>query len=305
MLLLCLTSGGITSDPQRFRFVILGDRTGEARPGVYEEVFREAAAEHPAFVVTVGDTIEGLHDATARTEWREIEKLFKRHQPLPIYLTPGNHDIWSAESERLFRQYAAHPPHYSFDYGPAHFTILDNSRSEELSSEELAFLENDLRAHRTQPVKFIFSHRPSWLLGVALKNSNFGLHQLARQYGVKYVIAGHVHQMLHAELDGVTYISMASSGGHLRASEKYRDGWFFGHALVEVAGTRINFQIEELKPPHGHGQVTSPKDWGMLGMQSTVAQLAATDAPAPKTSVAEQTEGFSDRLPRPAVQRLP
>jgi hypothetical protein len=40
-----------------FRFVILGDRTGETQPSVYERVWQEAAAEDPAFVVSVGDSI--------------------------------------------------------------------------------------------------------------------------------------------------------------------------------------------------------------------------------------------------------
>ena len=79
-------------------------------------------------------------------------------------------------------------------------------------------------------------HRPSWIVNVALRNPNFPLHQLARRYGVQYVVAGHIHQMLHLELEGVTYVSMVSSGGHLRASGRYQDGWFFGHALVEVTG---------------------------------------------------------------------
>ena len=30
------------------------------------------------------------------------------------------------------------------------------------------------------------------------------LHRLAKQYGVRYVIAGHLHQLLRFELDGVT-----------------------------------------------------------------------------------------------------
>src|SRR5690242_7902200 len=108
----------------QFPFVILGDRTGEAVPGVYEQVWREAAAENPAFVVSVGDTIQGLNDATAEREWR----ILNSYKQFPLYLAPGNHDIWSAESERLFRKYASHAPHYSFDYHQAHFTILDNSR---------------------------------------------------------------------------------------------------------------------------------------------------------------------------------
>jgi hypothetical protein len=266
VLLFALVRAGTTSELEPFRFVILGDRTGEAVPGVYERVWQAEEAGHPAFVVSVGDTIEGLNDATAPAEWHGAEQILKPYTRCPLYFTPGNHDIWSAVSERLFRQYAAHAPHYSFDYGQAHFTILDNSRSEEFSAGELAFLERDLKAHRAQPVKFIVSHRPSWLIGAALQNPNFALHQLARQYGVQYVIAGHLHQMLRLRLQGVTYISMPSSGGHLRASQKYEDGWFFGHALVEVHGTDIDFKIEELKPPHGQGRVTKPIDWGMLGL---------------------------------------
>ena len=207
-----------------------------------------------------------MHDATAPTEWRDVERILQPYKRYPLYLTPGNHDIWSAVSEQLFREHAAHPPHYSFDYRQAHFTILDNSRSDEFSAGEMAFLEKDLQAHAAQPVKFIFSHRPSWLISVALRNPNFALQQLARQYGVQYVVAGHVHQLLRFQLQGVTYLSMPSAGGHLRGSREYADGWFFGHALVGVRGADIDFHIEELKPPHGQGRVTVPMDWGMAGL---------------------------------------
>lgn len=253
-------------DPGQVRFAILGDRTGEARPGVYEQVWRETAAESPAFVVTVGDTIQGLNDATAAAEWRQVEHILNLYKQFPLYLTPGNHDIWSAASEQTFREHVKRPLHYSIDYGPVHCTILDNSRSDEFSASEMAFLEQDLNAHAAQPVKFIFSHRPSWLINVALQNPDFALHRLARQYGVQYVVAGHLHQMLHLDLQDTTYISMPSAGGHLRNSEAYRDGWFFGHALVEVGATGIHFQIEELKPPLGQGRVTTVKDWGMAGL---------------------------------------
>jgi len=252
--------------PDSFRFAILGDRTGEAQAGVYEQVWKEVAAENPAFVLSVGDTIQGMSDATAEAEWRQFDRIIESFRRYPLYLVPGNHDVWSADSERLFQQYAAHPVHYSFDYGQAHFTVLDNSRSDELAAEELAFLETDLKAHAGQPLKIIVSHRPSWLVDVALRNPKFALHQLARRYGVQYVIAGHIHQMLHLELDGVTYVSMASSGGHLRLSRAYADGWFFGHALVEVHDGSIGFRIEELGSPYGEGRTTRLSDWGMAGL---------------------------------------
>jgi predicted phosphohydrolase len=262
-LLLC-TQGA--AQPGSFRFAILGDRTGEAQKGVYEQVCEEVAAESPAFVVGVGDTIQGMNDRSAEAEWREAGRILQLFQRFPLYLAPGNHDVWSPASERLFQQYAAHPLHYSFDYGRAHFTILDNSRSEQLPARELVFLEADLKAHAGQPVKMIVMHRPSWLVDVALRNPNFALHQLARRYGVQYVVAGHVHQLLRLELEGVTYVSMASSGGQLRLSGLYQDGWFFGHALVEVHASSIDVQIEEAGPPRGQARMTKLTDWGMAGL---------------------------------------
>ena len=249
-----------------FRFAILGDRTGDTRPGVYEQIWKEVAAESPAFVVSVGDTIQGMNDRSAEAEWRQVGQILSSFRRYPLYLAPGNHDIWSPASQRLFQQYAAHTPHYSFDYGQAHFTILDNSRSEKLGAQELVFLEADLKAHAEQPLKIVISHRPSWIVDVALQNPNSALHQLARRYGVQYVVAGHVHQMLRLELEGVTYVSMASSGGHLRLSGVYEDGWFFGHALVEVHGKSIDFQIREAGPPHGEGRITKLTDWGIAGL---------------------------------------
>jgi hypothetical protein len=252
--------------PDSFRFVVLGDRTGEAQPGVYERVWKDAAAEGPAFAVSVGDTIEGLNDETAETEWQQVEKILSSWNRFPHYLAPGNHDIWSARSEKLFQKYSGHAPHYSFDYREAHFTILDNSRSDQLSAAELTFLEEDLKEHNAQPLKFIVSHRPSWLLNAVVGDPNFRLHQIARKYGARYVIAGHVHEMLHAELEGVDYISMASAGGHLRASGKYEDGWFFGYAVVDVDAKGAEFRIRELGAPYGQGRSTALSDWGKAGL---------------------------------------
>jgi UDP-2,3-diacylglucosamine pyrophosphatase LpxH len=259
--------------PDSWTFAILGDRTGEAQDGVYERVWKQIAAERPAFILGVGDTIQGMEDASAEIEWRQVDRLLQPFRQYPLYLAPGNHDVWSAESERIYRQHTGRPLHYSFDYQQAHFTVLDNSRTDQLPPQELAFLEADLAAHATQPIKVIVSHRPSWLLNVAMGKSDFPLHELAKRYGVKYVIAGHIHQMLHLELDGVTYISMVSSGGHLRLSGAYRDGWFFGYALAQVNGDKIDLQIKEAAPPHGEGRLSKLADWGMAGLVKKDAEV--------------------------------
>ena len=244
-----------------FRFVIIGDRTGETQPGIFERVLKEAAAEKPAFAVTVGDTIQGLKDATAEAEWRDAQRLFAPYKQLSFYLVPGNHDVWSDASEKLYPRYSGHPLHYGFDYGTAHFTMLDNSRSDELSADQLVFLEADLKAHADQPLKFIVSHRPSWIFNAMLGDKTFPLHLLAKKYGVQYVIAGHVHEMLRIELDGVNYLSMPSAGGHLRASGKYEDGWFFGFTTVDIRKNEANFAIHDLDGP-----TTKLTDWSTAGL---------------------------------------
>jgi predicted phosphodiesterase len=251
---------------QDFHFVLLGDRTGEAQPDVYEQVWKQIASEKPALAVSAGDSIEGMNDSTAEDEWRRFLDIRKPFSRYPLYLAPGNHDVWSTVSERLYEQYSGHPLHYSFDHGNAHFTMLNNSQSDQLPAGELAFLESDLKAHAAQPVKFVVSHRPFWLLDVAMRNPDFPLRRLAKQYGVQYVIAGHIHQMLHLELDSATYISLPSAAGHLRLSGAYEDGWFFGHILVTIQGNRADFQIKEVTPPRGQGRVSKPADWGMAGL---------------------------------------
>jgi predicted phosphodiesterase len=257
------------AEPPAFRFAILGDRTGEAVPGVYEEIWREINLDRPEFVVSVGDTIQGGDDLTMDREWRQVLRLLAPYRRYRIFFAPGNHDVWSTASAQAFEKYTKRPLHYSFDYRQAHFTILDNSRSEELPAEELAYLRNDLELHKKQPVKFIFFHRPSWILRVVLGNPDFPLHRLAKRYGVKYVVAGHIHQMLHVELDGITYLSMASSGGHLRLEKQYDKGWFFEHTMVEVSGDRAAFEIKEANPPFGQSRVSKPADWGAAGLVQT------------------------------------
>ncbi len=264
-LLVPLFINSVGAQPDAFHFVILGDRTGAVQPGVYEDVWKEVAEEDPAFVVTVGDAIEGSRDVAAESEWKQLMEILSPYQRFPVFSAPGNHDIWSIPSLRLYQKYTGHPPHYSFDFRQAHFTVLDNSRSEQLPVPELMFLEKDLEAHKDQPVKFVVFHRPSWLIDAALQNPHFPLHEMLKKYGVRYVISGHLHQVLDVTLEGITYLSMPSSGGHLRGDAKYGDGSFFGYAAVAVHGSAVDIRIKELKPPHGKGRVSELGEWRRAG----------------------------------------
>src|SRR5437667_12395694 len=72
--------------PESFRFVVLGDRTGETQLGVYERVWKQVAAEAPAFVLSVGDTIQGLNDETAEAEWLQAQQILALFKRIPLHL---------------------------------------------------------------------------------------------------------------------------------------------------------------------------------------------------------------------------
>ncbi len=246
-----------SSPANDFRFAILGDRTGDAQPGVYEEIWREVDREHPDFVINVGDSIQGGHDSTATSEWQALRRLWNRYR-YPLYLTPGNHDVWSRESGLIYEQQTGRPTFYSFDYQKAHFIVLDNSEAPDLSDslpeDQMRFLERDLERNRDREPKFIFFHKPLWLLPVTFQNSRFAFHQLITQYGAYFVVSGHVHQYVHGRLDGVTYLSAPSSGGKLKG-QGFDKGWFYGHVAVTVKGSDVEIAVKEIGLPWGQARV--------------------------------------------------
>jgi len=247
------------ADPpsNNFRFSILGDRTGDAQPGIYERVWSELDGLHPDFVINVGDTIQGGNDRTAESEWRALRPLWD-HYRYPIYFTPGNHDIWSAASRLVYEKQTGHASFYSFNYQKAHFIVLDNSQAPDLSfnlpDDQMQFLERDLERNRDRDPKFVFFHKPLWLIPVKFQNSHFPFHQLIAKHGVRYVVSGHGHQFVRETLDGVTYLEAPSSGGKLKG-QGFEQGWFYGHVSVRVQGSNAEITVHEIGSPFGQGRV--------------------------------------------------
>ena len=240
----CIAALAQNSAQNDFRFAILGDRTGDAQPGVYERVWSEIDAEHPNFVINVGDTIQGWNDTTAASEWRALRPLWDRYR-YPLYFTPGNHDIWTAASRLVYRQQTGRPAYYGFNYQNAHLTVLDNSETEDLSDEQMQFLAHDLADNRSRDPKFVFFHKPFWLVPVKFQSSQFPFHQLIKKNGVRYVISGHGHQYVRAAEEGIAYLEAPSSGGKLKG-QGFDEGWFYGHLLVTVKGSEVGISVKPL-----------------------------------------------------------
>lgn len=197
------------------RFAIIGDRTGGHTPGIYSQIVEEIERLKPDFVLTVGDMIEGYTDDTTVviSQWEEYDSLIVP-LTMPIYFTPGNHDIWDDVSRELYKRFID-KPYYSFDIRDLHFIILDNScwqSSTELPEEQINWLIDDLYEHQNAAYTIVFYHKPFWYETTA-DNKADTLHNLFRDFGVDAVFTGHYHIYFSGRFDDILYTGVGSSGG--------------------------------------------------------------------------------------------
>ena len=113
--------------PENFQFAVIGDRTGGASvDGTFELAMGQLNLLQPEFVINVGDIIEGYTDDKDELNemWDEAAGLTGQMQ-MPLFHTPGNHDISNASSREVWidRHGASY---YYFVYQDTLFMILDS-----------------------------------------------------------------------------------------------------------------------------------------------------------------------------------
>lgn len=108
-----------------FRFVVVGDRTGKHRPGVFEGALAEVDRLRPDFVINIGDLIEGNTEDQAQidTEWAEMQAATGR-LGIPFFYVPGNHDLTNEVMRADWRRRLG-ADYYSFTYKGALFLVLN------------------------------------------------------------------------------------------------------------------------------------------------------------------------------------
>ncbi len=288
-LLILLLFGGVivtravTEPKNDFRFSIIGDRTGGAQPEIYGRVWREVDMLHPDFIINVGDTIEGGKDDAAVTQWQELRPLWERYNHYPLFFTPGNHDVFSDTSRALYEKETGRPSFYSFNFEDTHFTVLDNSRTNELTDDQLAFLEKDLSANKDKNPKFVFFHKPYWIALLKLGSTDFPLHQIAKKHGVQFIVSGHGHQFVRIVREGIAYMEVGSSGGTMKRALELghglKDGRFYHHVWGHVKAGKVTLTVKELDGAKGAGRMFRAEDWDEKGPKFDIGDPAATEDP--------------------------
>jgi hypothetical protein len=195
-----------------FKFLVMGD-SQSLDYGVWRKSLVQATDAHPdaAFFVSMGDLVDVGQDYGEWEAWYAaaagvLEKL-------PIVPLTGNHECYApgrqfSRPEFFTAQFAlpANGPAdlqgqvYSFDYGDAHFVILDSQEGEQarfvpdLLARQRDWLEADLAAS-TKRWKLVFIHRP--LYGNKAQGINENLRRvfepLFDRYQVDVVFTAHDH----------------------------------------------------------------------------------------------------------------
>jgi len=187
-----------------FRFVAFGD-SGDGSQN-QRDVATRLLQIQPDLVVHTGDVIysEATYDGLEKRYFQVYKDLIKNTWLAP---SAGNHDM-SYNNGKSIADVFVNPTngssdpvnrelYYSFDYGNAHFVILDNFLTFSTGSAQYDWLRNDL-ASTNQFWKFVVFHVP-----VYSSNSSQQPHDNAKeiqylaplfeQYHVDMVLNGHWH----------------------------------------------------------------------------------------------------------------
>jgi len=241
---------GLESTRGTFSFVVLGDNRSDEE--TYRSLVMMAMERKPSFVVNTGDQIATPGD---QDQWAAFWELSKPVM-VPYFLTVGNHDVNSVESETVYKDQVDLPGnelYYSFRAGRALFIVLNShltGEQQKITGDQFAWLQSHLEQAGKGPV-FVFLHHP--LYPVKGTGRHYGnsldrypedrdrLHALLKKHGVTAVFAGHEHLYLRRTVDRVSHIITGGGGAPLYADD--RSGGFHHYVLVTVGPKKITVEV--------------------------------------------------------------
>lgn len=214
------TNLNINDKPGQFQFVVVTDRTGGHRPGVFEKGVEKINLLQPEFVMSVGDMIEGYTTDTVEInrQWDEFTGFVNKLE-MPFFFVPGNHDLTNPVMEQIWRKRFG-PTHYSFVYKDVLFMALnseDQTRGAgrgSISKPQLDWIKQTLESHREVKWTFLFMHQPLWAQGTDPVHW-FDVEKLLADRR-HTVFVGHRHHYTRFERNNSQYYMLATTGGSSR-----------------------------------------------------------------------------------------
>jgi hypothetical protein len=208
------------TDDTPFDFVAYGDN--RTRPSVHRQVIEQIVAHGiPDMVVQSGDLVA---DGSSTALWPiffDIENELLRQTA--FFPSLGNHEHHASN----YFDFLQAKPYYSFDWGNAHFSMIDTDIGSysPIESERQAYwaaqthwLEEDLKAHQQAQYRFVAGHHPPFTAVASRQGDNAhitALTPMLEKYHVTAGFFGHDHNYQHYLLNGIHYVTSGGGGAPL------------------------------------------------------------------------------------------
>lgn len=235
--------------PGDFTFAVVTDLESGYRDGVFEVAVRDLQLLRPAFVITVGDQIDGgtEDEALLEKEWTAFDARLAGLKA-PYFHVGGNHDLTNATQRKVWaRRYG--PRYYHFSYKGVLFLVLDTedyaaqrmaeiyalraayldalktdpakaqtlpyaslmeAKVGEIGDAQNAYFEGVLAANPKARQIVLLMHKPVWRRPGA---GGLGRLEAALKGRPYTLLNGHVHRYSHTERAGRDYITLGTTGG--------------------------------------------------------------------------------------------
>lgn len=217
-------------DARRMKFLAYGDTRSNPADhntvcGAIDSSF-QADPQSQSLILHVGDWVS---PGDSESAWDTIffdtglANVHKMLASLPILGCLGNHE----EDGVLFRKYWPYPYasptrfYWSYDYGPAHFTYVDQyDASPGPSNAQVTWIRNDLQTAQKRGKDWLFMifHEPAYSAGGGHANNARAqqvLQPLCEQFHVSIVFSGHNHYYARCLIHGVQYLTLGGGGAPL------------------------------------------------------------------------------------------
>ncbi len=255
-------------DGRTFSALVFPDSQSNDYSG-WQELARSAYERNPDtdFFINMGDLVDNGEDHRQWEAW--FDAVAPLSANIPVAPIMGNHETYDQNWKvRLPRAYLAqfavpevgsepfHRYYYSFDYGPAHFIVLNTQQDETndfhagLLDEQQAWFAEDIAASKAKktpwnivlmhkdPIQYSFQSRPGRAEGFS--DDGRAWMPLFDAHGVDLVLSAHLH----------TY----RNRGHIRNFQ--RDA---GGPLYIITGVAGNVRYPNLWKDHSLDEVVAPQ----------------------------------------------
>ena len=188
--------------------------------GTLEEAINKVKAlpTKPSFMIHTGD----ITHLSKVSEFDDAQKVISQ-AGLDVHYVPGEHDVLDDPAKLYGERYGKNAKGagwYSFDAGGAHFVGLVNvvnlkaGGMGNLGDDQLAWLEDDLKARTASTPIVVFAHIPLWSIypqwGWGTEDSERALGLLKR-FGSVTVLNGHIHQIVQKVEGNVAFHTARST----------------------------------------------------------------------------------------------